>query len=68
MKNPKVGNVVRLKSGGFNMTIETVEADKPVYCTWFDWNGILQHSSFDKCVLKQFKCKKSKKSKNKKKK
>lgn len=69
MKNPKEGNIVCLKSGGGHwMTIEKVEADKPVYCTWFDWNGILQHSSFDKCVLKQFKCKKSKKSKNKKKK
>ena len=61
MKNPKVGNVVRLKSGGFNMTIETVEENKPVYCTWFDWNGILQHSSFDKRVLKLCKCRCKKK-------
>lgn len=71
MKNPKVGNVVRLKSGGFNMSIESVGENTtgvtPIKCVWFDFGGNLKRDSFDKKTLSVCKCQR-KKNKDKKKK
>ncbi len=35
MSNLKVGDVVKLKSGGLNMTV-TADEDKMVLCEWFE--------------------------------
>jgi uncharacterized protein YodC (DUF2158 family) len=34
----QVGDVVSLKSGGPEMTVESIESDGNVLCTWFDSN------------------------------
>lgn len=36
---PAVGDVVRLKSGGLNMTVKDITADGLASCIWFDPNG-----------------------------
>lgn len=39
---PKPGDVVRLKSGGPEMTVEAPNKDSNTFCSWFDGNGINQ--------------------------
>lgn len=34
----KVGDIVSIKSGGMNMTIQRILADGQVECVWFDAN------------------------------
>lgn len=36
---PAVGDVVRLKSGGLNMTVKDITSDGLASCIWFDPNG-----------------------------
>ena len=46
----KEGDVVRLKSGGFPMTVLFSHAGEWV-CQWFDSNGELQSSGFAETAL-----------------
>lgn len=47
----KVGDVVRLKSGGEKMTIEDIDDEYDVVvCVWF-MNSVAQRHSFNKAVL-----------------
>jgi uncharacterized protein YodC (DUF2158 family) len=41
----KEGDVVRLKSGGPNMTVETVDDDE-VRCAWFDDKNQIHRENF----------------------
>ncbi|MCH8203251.1 MAG: DUF2158 domain-containing protein [Proteobacteria bacterium] len=43
-ENLKVGDIVKLKSGGPRMTVTLTEGDGPVECKWFEnyqghWTG-----------------------------
>lgn len=40
----KVGAVVRLKSGGPDMTVESVDDDGEILCTWFQGADALSRS------------------------
>lgn len=44
------GDVVQLKSGGPQMTVESVE-EKGVICTWFDAKKIRMQDRFDEVTL-----------------
>ena len=46
----KVGDVVRLRSGGPDMTVHTVDNDGSVYCQWFE-NKKLENASFMTATL-----------------
>jgi len=49
----KVGDVVRLKTGGPEMTVEAVEARSPdVICTWFAENAP-RHGRFKALLLQK---------------
>ena len=49
----KVGEVVRLKTGGPEMTIEAIDAKSPdVICTWLAENDP-QHSRFKSLTLRK---------------
>lgn len=41
----KIGDVVRLKSGGPAMTIQVIESSGEAKCTWF-WNGRVRRHTF----------------------
>lgn len=55
----KRGDVVVLKSGGPQMTVQNLGESKPgitgpmkwIHCIWFDGNTICEYN-FDDCVLK----------------
>lgn len=46
----KVGDVVRLKSSGWPMTVEVVRRDE-VYCAWMTRDGETRQSDFSPEVL-----------------
>lgn len=54
----KVGDVVRLKSGGPRMCVEAVHEmspnplDKPVHCVWYDGESSFSRATFVADVLK----------------
>jgi len=49
----KVGEVVRLKTGGPEMTVEAFDAKTPdVVCTWLA-DKVLQHSRFKSLTLRK---------------
>ncbi len=50
----KVGDVVVLKSGGPQMTVEEIE-NNFVYCTWFDGQKERQKDSFSESTLEDVK-------------
>jgi uncharacterized protein YodC (DUF2158 family) len=43
----KVGDTVRLKSGGPLMTVTSIQPDGTVWCEWFDKSDVLQGRSFE---------------------
>lgn len=47
----KVGDVVQLKSGGPNMTVYAISAERKIYCTWFHDNTV-KDSKFSHEILK----------------
>jgi uncharacterized protein YodC (DUF2158 family) len=52
--NLKIGDVVALKSGGPDMTVENIDEQGNVTCTWFEKDGNLKTWTFkeemlDKC-------------------
>lgn len=55
--NFKAGDVVRLKSGGAQMTVEDVgEAtanEGAVWCIWFDKSELVQRHTFSPVVLEK---------------
>jgi len=48
----KVGDVVRLKSGGPDMTVEAIEDDQYVSCVWFQGNNVLRNTFGAPLLLK----------------
>jgi len=46
-KNPKVGDIVVLKSGGPDMTVSSQLTKDVVRCHWFDNNHELKEGDFD---------------------
>lgn len=50
MSDLKVGDVVRLKSGGPKMTIYSI-IDNGCYCTWFDANDNKVNDAFNLLTL-----------------
>ena len=44
-KAMRVGDVVRLKSGGPSMTIQSIESTGDAKCAWF-WNGRVRRYTF----------------------
>lgn len=48
----QVGDVVKLNSGGPNMTIESIDKDDNMSCTWFEGSQRLS-SVFHKDLLKK---------------
>ena len=40
MSQFKVGDIVMLKSGGPSMTVEEIQADGRVACSWFDGKSL----------------------------
>ncbi len=59
-KELKMGDVVRLKSGGPKMTIANISEPRPgpvppgkwVRCIWFDGSNIYEYSFDSTCLLK----------------
>ena len=47
----KVGDTVRLKSGGPLMTIDQIDPQSGIWCTWFDDKNKRQTDSFKAAVL-----------------
>jgi uncharacterized protein YodC (DUF2158 family) len=47
----KEGDVVQLKSGGYEMTVEGVDRDS-ITCAWHDRNGHLRHYAFYPTLLR----------------
>ena len=47
------GDVVQMKSGGPQMTVELISEDK-VHCSWFDKNTLCE-KDFNKEILKKYK-------------
>ena len=47
----KVGDPVKLTSGGALMTVEEVQADGDVHCTWFNVNNELKRDVFHPAML-----------------
>ena len=47
----QIGDVVMLKSGGPRMTVESIESEEKVWCTWFDSNKRNSQRAFKKEVL-----------------
>jgi uncharacterized protein YodC (DUF2158 family) len=47
----QIGNVVRLRSGGPDMTVESIESEEKVWCTWFDSNKRNLSKAFKREVL-----------------
>ncbi len=46
----KTGDIVKLRSGGPEMTVTSVEGDD-IVCTWFDENGVNQDGIFKSSIL-----------------
>jgi uncharacterized protein YodC (DUF2158 family) len=49
----KVGEVVRLKSGGHKMVVCGIRPDSAVECQWQDHNGTNQSDTFSESVLEK---------------
>jgi uncharacterized protein YodC (DUF2158 family) len=49
----KLGDTVKLASGGPDMTVSYVTAGGDVLCEWFDNNGTLQQAGFKASLLVQ---------------
>jgi uncharacterized protein YodC (DUF2158 family) len=47
----KVGETVRLKSGGPLMTVSIAEHDDDTWCMWFDKTGKREETTFNAAVL-----------------
>ncbi|ENO1790665.1 TPA: DUF2158 domain-containing protein [Vibrio alginolyticus] len=47
------GDVVRLKSGGPNMTVVEVDEEYGCFCQWFDEKGNLTQSTFNSKALEK---------------
>lgn len=48
----KIGDVVKLKSGGSKMTVSEINDAGMVVCTWLDSKGLAQEKEFDQESLK----------------
>ena len=48
----QIGEIVVLKSGSAQMTLESVRADERVVCVWFDRRQKICKSAFPAAVLK----------------
>jgi uncharacterized protein YodC (DUF2158 family) len=47
----KVGDIVKLKSGGPKMTVESVEGGNTYLCQWFDKEDRLERGKFpENCI------------------
>jgi len=46
----KVGDVVKLKSGGPNMTVTIAQPGAQIYCTWFHENKLERHAFIPETV------------------
>ena len=46
-----VGAVVRLKSGGQEMTVSAIGMNCTIYCVWMDQTGFIQKESFPRVCL-----------------
>lgn len=53
MDEIKIGDVVLLKSGGPNMTVEKIQDNDLADCLWFDQDKNLQRNTFSLNVLKK---------------
>ena len=51
----KKGAVVRLNSGGPQMTALSDEESGKIFCQWFDRNGKMHKAEFDGAALSEFK-------------
>ncbi len=51
--NLKIGDVVALKSGGPDMTVENVDEQGNVTCTWFDKDGNRKKETFKEEMLEK---------------
>jgi uncharacterized protein YodC (DUF2158 family) len=51
MEGFKIGDVVRLKSGGPNMTVTSQENNGDLVCKWLDSGGKLSMHSFPAAAL-----------------
>lgn len=49
----KVGDVVRLKSGGSLMTVSEVNDAGMAECTWFDKDGMVKKHYFLQAILEK---------------
>jgi uncharacterized protein YodC (DUF2158 family) len=47
-----VGDVVRLKSGGPNMTVGNASSSR-IICTWFDASNVFHSQEFDQGALEK---------------
>lgn len=47
----KVGDTVRLKSGGPLMTVSVAQHDDDTWCTWFDERGKREEATFNAATL-----------------
>jgi uncharacterized protein YodC (DUF2158 family) len=48
----QVGDVVRLKSGGPDMTVQSIDSDG-LYCTWFDDKKQRQFDTFNPAIVEK---------------
>ena len=51
MSEFKAGDVVQLKSGGPNMTVERINDDRSLWCVWFE-GGKPDYKAFPAVALK----------------
>lgn len=53
MDEIKIGDVVFLKSGGPNMTVEKIQDNDIADCIWFDKDKNLQRNTFSLSILQK---------------